>query len=173
MLVVSVVRVFAWTIVLGRLGFINRMLQLLGIIERPLQLLYNLTSVIVVEIHYLLPFVTLTLTAALQRIDPNLELAAKNLGGPPWHVLRTVTLPLSLPGIAAALTLAFALTVSSFTTPMIIGGGRVELIANIIYDTMLDAHNFPFASAMAIVALALSVGAMAVMSRAIVARLKS
>jgi putative spermidine/putrescine transport system permease protein len=173
MLVVSVVRVFAWTIVLGRRGFINRTLELLGIIDQPLPLLYNVTSVIVVEIHYLLPFVTLTLFAALQRIDANLELAGKNLGGAPWHVFSTVTLPLSLPGLAAGFSLAFALTVSSFTTPMIIGGGRVELLANVIYDVMLNAHNFPFASAMAIAALLLTVILMAAMNRLIMARARA
>lgn len=173
MLVVSVVRVFAWTVVLGRMGFINRTLELLGLISQPLPLLYNVTSVIVVEIHYLLPFVTLTLLAGLQRIDANLELAAKNLGGRPWHVFATVTLPLSLPGVAAAFSLAFALTVSSFTTPMIIGGGRVDLLANVIYDIMLNAHNFPFASALSIAALILSVVVMAGLSHAIVSRLKA
>jgi putative spermidine/putrescine transport system permease protein len=173
MLVVSVVRVFAWTVVLGRMGFINRTLELLGLINQPLPLLYNVTSVIVVEIHYLLPFVTLTLLAGLQRIDPTLELAAKNLGSRPWHTFLTITLPLSLPGVAAALSLAFALTVSSFTTPMIIGGGRVDLLANVIYDIMLNAHNFPFASALSIAALVLSVAVMAVLSHAVVSRLKA
>jgi ABC-type spermidine/putrescine transport system permease subunit I len=173
LLVASVVRVFAWTLVLGRHGFINYTLKLFGLVEQPASLLYNVPSVVLVEIHYLLPFVTLTLLAALQRIDPQVELAAKNLGAQPWYAFATITLPLSLPGVAAAVTLAFALTVSSFTTPMIIGGDRVNLLANVIYDVMLNAHNFPFASAMAIGSLFLSLGVMILLNYIIIARLRT
>ena len=78
--VVTVVRVFAWTLVLGRQGFINQFLMLTGLIDTPLQLMYNNTGVTLVLIHYLLPLTTLILTTSLQRIDPNLESASQNLG---------------------------------------------------------------------------------------------
>lgn len=170
--VIGVARVFAWTLVLGRHGFLNRVLELGEIIERPLELMYNNTGVTIVLIHFLLPFTTLILTTSLQRIDPTLELAAQNLGASQIRSFLSITLPLSIPGIVAALTLAFALCISAFTTPVIIGGGRVLLLANAIYDTMLVALNFPFASAMAMITLVLSLILVGVIGKMLMSQLK-
>ena len=170
--VVTVVRVFAWTLVLGRQGFINQFLMLTGLIDTPLQLMYNNTGVTLVLIHYLLPLTTLILTTSLQRIDPNLESASQNLGATKTYSFLTITLPLSIPGIVGALTLAFAVSISTFTTPVIIGGGRVLLLANTIYDTMFASLNFPFASALAMVTLLLSLVLVGLIGKTLMARLR-
>lgn len=172
MFVVSVVRVFSWTLVLGREGFINRVLLWTGLLDAPLPLLYNVVSVTIVEAHYLLPFTALTLIAGLQRIDSSVDLAAKNLGGDPYQVFWSVTLPLSRPALMGAFTLSFALTLSSFATPLIIGGGSVDLVANVTYELMLNAYNLPFASAMAIVALVMSIASLWIMNRTMVGHAK-
>ncbi len=170
--VVPVVRVFAWTVVLGTKGFLNHVLALAGIIDRPLPLMYNNFGVTLVLAHYLLPLTTLTLTAALQRLDGTLELASANLGATKTKTFFTVTLPLSVPGLVAALTLAFAISMSTFTTPIIIGGGRVQVLANTIYDAMMISHNFPLASAFAVVALIMTLGIIGMVGHFMTTRLK-
>ena len=170
--VVTVVRVFAWTLVLGRQGFINQFLMLTHLIDTPLQLMYNNTGVTLVLIHYLLPLTTLILTTSLQRIDPNLESASQNLGATKTYSFLSITLPLSIPGIVGALTLGFAVSISTFTTPVIIGGGRVLLLANTIYDAMFASLNFPFASALAMVTLLLSLILVGLIGKTLMARLR-
>lgn len=154
--VVTVVRVFSWTLVLGREGFLNSILDWTGLADQPVQFMYSDFGVTLVLTHFLLPAATLILTTSIQRIDENLELASQNLGANRMRTFFSVTLPLSVPGIVAALTLSFALCISTFTTPIIIGGGRVMLLANMLYDTMFTVMNFPFASVLAIVTLAFS-----------------
>lgn len=170
--VITVVRVFAWTLVLGREGFLNRLLRGMGLIETPIQFMYNELGVSVVLIHYLLPAVTLVLATSLQRVDRTLELASQNLGANKVQTFFAVTLPLSIPGIVGALTLAFALCISTFTTPVIIGGGRVLLLANTLYDTMFTSMNFPFASALAIITLVFSLILVAFIGRFLMSRLR-
>jgi putative spermidine/putrescine transport system permease protein len=170
--VITVVRVFAWTLVLGREGFLNKLLKAIGFIDQPLQFMYNEIGVTLVLIHYLMPAVTLVLATSLQRIDRTLELASQNLGANKIHTFFAVTLPLSIPGIVGALTLAFALSISTFTTPVIIGGGRVLLLANTLYDTMFTSMNFPFASALAIITLVFSLFLVAFIGRFLMSRLR-
>ncbi len=169
---IPVARVFAWTIVLGRQGFVNRILQLTGIIDQPLTLMYHEAGVTIVLIHFLLPLITLILTTALQRIDPTLELAAQNLGASQIRSFFSITLPLSIPGIVAALALTFSLCIATFTSPIIIGGGKVLLLANTLYDIMLVSLNFPFASALAIIALFLSLILVGLIGKILMSRLK-
>lgn len=170
--VVPVVRVFAWTVVLGTNGFLNHLFALVGLINRPLPLMYNNFGVTLVLAHYLVPLTTLTLTAALQRLDDTLELASANLGATKIETFLTVTLPLSRPGLLAAATLAFAISVSTFTTPIIIGGGRVQVLANTVYDAMLISHNFPLAGAFAVVALVVALGIIGIVGRVMTTRFR-
>lgn len=170
--VIAVVRVFSWTLVLGREGFVNKLLLMLHVIERPIQLMYNDLGVTLVLAHYLLPVTTLVLTTALQRIDPDLESASQNLGATKTYAFVSVTLPLSVPGIVGAFTLAFAMSISTFTTPVIIGGGRVLLLANTLYDTMFSSMNFPFASALAMVTLLFSLVLVGLIGRVLMAQVR-
>jgi len=107
----------------------------------------------------------LILPAALRHIDPVYERAAASLGASPARVFRRVTLPLSMPGIAAGSLIVFAWTLSAFPTPELLGGGRVKMIANVVKDLGLDSFNWPGAAAFAMLALALTLALLALVGR--------
>ncbi|HYS47287.1 MAG TPA: ABC transporter permease, partial [Xanthobacteraceae bacterium] len=125
MLTGIVVRTFAWMTLLADRGAINTTLAWLGFIEKPLPLMYNEFGVVVGLVHIYVPFMVLTLVGVIGRIDPALEEAARNLGAGRLRTFLEVTLPLSLPGILAGSLLVFALAISAYVTPVLLGGSNV------------------------------------------------
>ncbi len=159
----EVVRTYSWIVVLGNNGFINSLLLQLGIITQPLQLLFTVTGVTIALVHVTLPVVVVMLAAAIAHIDPAYEKAAESLGAGPVRVFLTVTLPLSGPGIVAGLTTAFAWTFSAFATPQLVGGGKVNMVSNLVYQLGFSNFNFPFAAALCVAGLALTYVSIAAM----------
>ena len=157
----EVIRTYAWIIVLGTRGFVNGALMGMGLIERPLQLMFTETGVLIALVHVTLPVVVIMLAAAISHIDRDLEKAAAALGAKPLRVFLTVTLPLSMPGIIAGLTTGFAWTFSAFATPQLIGGGRVNMVSNLVYSLGFASFNFPFAAALSVAGLVLTAVALA------------
>src|SRR5579872_4159430 len=127
----EVVRTYAWIIVLGNNGFINSVLRDLGIIQQPIQFMFTTFGVVVALVHVTMPVMVIMLAAGLSHIDRDYEKAAESLGAGPIRTFLTVTLPLSMPGVVAGVTTAFAWTFSAFATPQLIGGGRVNMISKI------------------------------------------
>jgi putative spermidine/putrescine transport system permease protein len=159
----EVVRTYSWIVVLGSNGFINSILLKLNLIAQPLQLLFTMTGVIIALVHVTLPVMTVMLAAAIAHIDVDYEKAAKSLGAGPLRVFLTVTLPLSGPGIVAGLGTAFAWTFSAFATPQLVGGGKVNMISNLVYQLGFSNFNFPFAASLSIAGLALTFASLAVL----------
>lgn len=157
----EVVRTYSWIIVLGNSGFINSILVGLHIVDRPVQMMFTTFGVVVALVHVTLPVMVIMLAAALSHVDLDYEKAATSLGAGPVRTFLTVTLPLSMPGIVAGLTTAFAWTFSAFATPQMIGGGRVPMVSTLIYQLGFSSFNFPFAAALSITALALTVAVLA------------
>jgi putative spermidine/putrescine transport system permease protein len=157
----EVVRTYSWIVVLGSNGFINSVLLNLKLIAQPLQLLFTMTGVIIALVHVTLPVMTVMLAAAIAHIDVDYEKAAKSLGAGPLRVFLTVTLPLSGPGIVAGLGTAFAWTFSAFATPQLVGGGKVNMISNLVYQLGFSNFNFPFAASLSIAGLALTFASLA------------
>jgi putative spermidine/putrescine transport system permease protein len=151
----EVVRTYAWIIVLGNNGFINSMLLKLGVIAQPIQLMFTTFGVVVALVHVTMPVLVIILAAALSHIDRNYLRAAESLGAGPIRAFATVTLPLSMPGIVAGVTTAFAWTFSAFATPQLIGGGRVNMISNLVYQLGFASFDFPFAASLCVAGLAL------------------
>lgn len=148
-------RVMAWKIMLGTEGVINSFLIYLDVIREPLtSLLYNRSAVIVTLIYVWIPFATLPILAALQRIDISLFEAAADLGARPLRQFLRITLPLSLPGVFASFFMVFIPTVGEYVTPLLVGGSSGMLYGNIIQDFFTKAANWPFGSAMSMVMLA-------------------
>jgi putative spermidine/putrescine transport system permease protein len=159
----EVVRTYSWIVVLGNTGFVNAVLMQLGIIAQPLQLLFTVTGVTIALVHVTLPLMVIMLAAALAHIDPDYEKAAASLGAGPVRTFLTVTLPLSMPGIVAGVTTAFAWTFSAFATPQLVGGGKVNMVSNLVYQLGFTNFNFPFAASLSVAALALTFASLAVM----------
>ena len=147
-------RVMAWKIMLGTEGVINSFLIYLNVIQEPLTaLLYNRSAVVLTLVYVWIPFATLPILAALQRIDVSLFEAAADLGARPIHQFLRITLPLSLPGVFAAFFMVFIPTVGEYVTPLLVGGSRGSMYGNIIQDFFTKAANWPFGSAMSMVML--------------------
>jgi len=152
----EVVRTYSWMAVLGNNGFLNSILLALGLIDRPLQIMFTKAAVVTALVHVTLPVMVIMLAAALSHIDPNYAKAAQSLGAGPMRTFFTVTLPLSMPGVVAGVMTAFAWTFSAFATPQLIGGGQVNMVANLVYQLGLASFNFPFAASLSVAALALT-----------------
>ena len=153
-----IVRLYALTLVLGNTGLVNTTLQGLRLLPENefVPLVRNQLGVTIGLVYFVLPFVVLTLAAVLRRLDATLEEAAQNLGADPARTFLAVTLPLAVPGVLGAASLAFALSVTAFATPLILGGSAVRMIATVIYDQVLFVHNVPLGAAVSMVALAVS-----------------
>jgi putrescine transport system permease protein len=149
------IRVYAWIGLLKENGVINHALMSLGVIGQPLPLLNNDFSVILGLVYGYLPFMVLPLYAQLEKLDPLLLEAASDLGARPWRAFFQVTLPLSLPGIAAGVLLVFIPAVGEFVIPDLLGGPNTLMIGKILWDEFFINRDWPVASALAIAMLVL------------------
>jgi putative spermidine/putrescine transport system permease protein len=150
------VRSYAWMVLLGREGTINRILIRTGIRDEPMQLLNTRFAVYVGMVHILLPFMILPLYSVMRGIDRNYLRAAENLGGRPSQVFRHVFLPLSLPGIGAGSLVVFILSLGFYITPALIGGPRDVMISMMIFQ-QVNVPNWGFASALALILLVIAI----------------
>lgn len=153
----EVVRTYSWIIVLGNNGFINSVLLRFGIIDEPIQFMFTKLGVVVALVHVTMPVMVIMLAAGLSHIDSAFQKAAESLGAGPVRAFLTVTLPLSMPGIVAGVMTAFAWTFSAFATPQLIGGGRVNMISNLVYQLGFASFNFPFAASLCVAGLVLTI----------------
>jgi putative spermidine/putrescine transport system permease protein len=150
----AVVRTFAWVVILGRQGIVNSMLAAIGLIDAPVRLLYTPSAVVVALAQIQLPLMVLPVITALGNIDPNLRHASHALGAGRWRTFIEVTLPLSAPGLLAGCLLVYAGSVSAFVTQTLVGGGQLMLMPQYMYQQAIQANNYPFAAAVAMILLA-------------------
>jgi ABC-type spermidine/putrescine transport system permease subunit I len=159
------VRTYAWLVLLQRNGLINGWLQSLGLIDEPLQLAHNLTGSIIGMVHIMLPFLVLPLYASMKSIDLDLVRAAVGLGATPRRAFWTVFFPMSLPGLFAGVVLVFVLSLGFFVTPALLGGGRVQMLAQRIESTITLYSNWGAASALGVVLLLVTLALIWVLHR--------
>ena len=157
LLVGIVIRCYGWMILLADRGLINESLVRAGWLAKPLPLMYNKFGVTLALVHVFLPFMVLSLTGVLKRIEPQLLEASQTLGASPRRAFFEVTLPLSLPGILAGSLLVFSLAISSFVVPILVGGFKVHVLPMVVYDQVLSVFDWPFGAANAFVLLVISV----------------
>lgn len=147
------VKAFGWTLLLSPGGYINRLLITLGLIREPLALMWNELGIVIGLTHGHIVFMVLPLMASISGINPNLPLAAANLGARPWQVFRYVTVPLSLPGVVAGSVIVFVMSVAAFATPELLGGPRARVLSYIAYEQNITLLNWPFGAAIAVIIL--------------------
>ncbi|MCC7271247.1 MAG: ABC transporter permease [Alphaproteobacteria bacterium] len=148
------VRTYAWMVLLGNNGVVNKLLLAAGIVAEPLPLMHNELGVVVGMVHVLLPYFVFPVYAVMLRVDRDLMAAAEGLGAPLWQVVRRIYLPLTLPGVVAGGTLVFILALGFFITPALLGGGKVMMIALLIDQQVAQMLNWGLASALCMVLVA-------------------
>ena len=155
-------RVYAWQLILSSNGILNWSLHKLGLGSS--NLLYTNTAMWIVFSYIWLPFMILPVYAALERIPHSYIEASRDLGGKGARTLRSVILPLALPGVVAGSIFTFSLTLGDYITPVLVGGTSSQFIGNVVYDAVNQSSNLPFAAAFAVVPLAV-MGAYLVIAR--------
>lgn len=144
------IRTYAWIVLLNSEGPVNSVLMNLGIIGAPLDLLYNRGAVVVGLLYAYLPLMILPVYAAIERVDPQLQEAARNLGASRMRAFRDVTLPLTLPGAMIGAIFVFVPSMGNFVVPELLGGGKTVMVGNLIRDQFLEARNWPFGAVLAL-----------------------
>lgn len=159
------VRAFAWVTLLRRQGLVNNTLMEIGVIQEPLQLVWNELGIIIGMVHYMVPFAVLPMLASMQEIDPRLLAAARGLGASRREVFLRVFLPLSKPGVIAAAVLVFIFSLGFYITPAILGGGKTLMVAEWISLQILDLIRWGLGTMMATMLVLTILVTLAIFSR--------
>ena len=159
------VRSFAWILLLRTEGIINNLLIALHVIDDPIDMLYSEVSVLIGTVHYMIPIAVLTLYGQMEGIDRRLLTAARGLGAGAFFAFRTVFLPLSVPGIAAATVLIFINGIGYFIIPALLGGGKTLMLAEYIGLLITTTVNWGVGTALATVLVMIVLALLFVMSR--------
>jgi spermidine/putrescine transport system permease protein len=149
------IRTYAWIVLLNPAGLINGALVRAGFASAPLPLLYNEFAVILGLVYNYTPFVILAIYSSLQRLDPSYAEASRDLGAGAWTTFWRITLPLTSAGVAAGAVFVFVLSIGNFITPDLLGGGKLQMAGNLIYDQFLTARDWPFGATLAAVLIGL------------------
>ncbi|MET4391737.1 putative spermidine/putrescine transport system permease protein [Bradyrhizobium sp. F1.4.3] len=147
----TVVRTFAWIVILGRDGIINSAMLSLGLWQAPARLLYTWEGMVLALTQIQLPLMALPVINSLLRLDGNLTRAAEGLGASRARIFLTVILPLTLPGAIAGWLLVFAAAATAFITQTLVGGGRIILMPSYIYQQAVGVQDWPFAAALSLI----------------------
>ena len=146
-----VVRSYAWLLVLGQNGVVNRALMAVGAIAEPLEISATRTATVIGFVHFFVMLLTLTIYANLIQLSPNYARAAADLGAGRWQTFRHVILPLTLPGVVTGAFLTFVLCIGDYITPQILGGNSELTVPQLIMLQLGRSGNFPLASALSVV----------------------
>jgi putrescine transport system permease protein len=149
------IRVYAWMNILQHDGLLNQALMALRIVDAPISWLATDYAVYIGIVYSYFPFMVLPLYAALEKMDETLLEAAADLGAPPWRTFLSVTVPLSLPGIVAGALLCFIPIMGEFVIPDLLGSSSTSMIGQILWLEFFGNRDWPVASALAVVLLAL------------------
>ena len=133
------IRSYAWVIILRAQGVLNTLLLKIGLINQPLQLLYNEGAVMLGMIYALLPFMILPIYVSIEQLDRRLLEAASDLGAGPFTAFRKITLPLTMPGVAAGTILVFISSLGMFVVPDVMGGAKAALVGNLFQNQFRSA----------------------------------
>lgn len=153
LLVSVVIRTYGWIVLLANNGAVNNALLALGLIGEPEKFMFTHTGVTIGLLHFGLPVAILSLVSVIETVDRSLEEAARGLGASPLQTFLRITLPLTLPGIAAASMLVFSSAVAAFVIPALMGGPTLIVLPTLIYQQMMDTLEWGFGAAVAAILL--------------------
>jgi putative spermidine/putrescine transport system permease protein len=157
-----VIRMYGLMVLLGDNGLVNQILLKAGLVSAPVHLMYNVLGVVIGLVQVTLPFMVLSLIGIIRGIHPSLEEAARSLGASRWAAFWRVTLPLSMPGLLAGTLLVFALSISSYAVPALMGGWKVVVLPIHIYQQVAEVGRWQFGATNAAALFVVSIFAVAV-----------
>jgi ABC-type spermidine/putrescine transport system permease subunit I len=158
------VRSYAWMVLMGRHGLINEALLAVGMVDTPLRILNTPLATRIAMIHILLPYMVLPIANALRQIDSSLARASSGLGATPGATFRQITLPLSMPGVAAGVLLVFVMALGFYITPAMLGGPR-EITLSMLIAQQVNQLNWAYAATLSVVLLATALAIIAAFYR--------
>lgn len=147
----NAVRAAGWMTALGSKGFFNAMLMKFGLIDKPLEIMYTETAVLIGIVAVNLPFMVLTLQSVIEGISRSVEEAAFSLGANPATMTRRVLFPLAMPGILAGTILTFILAMNAYATPVLLGGPKFQMMGPLVYGQFAQQNNWPFGGAISFI----------------------
>ncbi len=159
------VKSFAFTIVLGDAGLVNRAIAFVFGNKEPIQMLFNRTGVLLGMLNFLLPFMVLPILSNLMAQDPALARAAQTMGAGPLRIFLRITLPLSLPGVLSGVLMCLSLAIGSYITPALLGGRTDMMLANLVDFYTRQTLDWPAASAIAVILLVITGAIVALLTR--------
>ncbi|MHA6688163.1 ABC transporter permease [Mesorhizobium sp. A556] len=148
-----IVRLFVWLLILRQTGLVNGVLTSLGIIDRPLDLIYTPGAIILGMVYIFVPFMFMPVYASVEKLDWSLVRASQDLGAGPVRTFLRIILPLTAPGIIGGSIIVFIPALGNFVVPAILGGAKVMMLGNLIEQQFLSARNWPFGSALAMMVM--------------------
>ncbi len=151
-----IVRTYSWMIILGTRGVINTFLMHIGLIDKPINLMYNMVGVTIGMTYVLLPYFVLTLFSTMKGIDMWLLQAGRSMGASNFYIFRRVFFPLSMPGIISGFLIVYILAVGFFVTPALMGGPKDVMLAMLIQRNIEVSVNWPLASALSLFLLVIT-----------------
>lgn len=152
----SLIRLYGWIIILQKKGMLNFILEKLGIIDKPLKLLYSYPAIVVGMVYVLLPFMVLSVYSSAEKLDWSLVEAARDLGATKAQAFWSVSFKLTIPGLLSGIILTFIPSMGLFFIADILGGNKIVLVGSLIQEQMTRGNNWPFAAALAVVLMILT-----------------
>ena len=159
------IRTYAWIGILQERGLLDLTVMALGLSEQPLGVLFTRTAVIIGFVHVFLPLMLMPIYAAVRNLDPNLLLAAQDLGATHVRTFLRVTLPLTMTGVLTGILLFFTPTFGAFVTPLLLGSTESIMIGNVIETQFGEAFNWPYGSALSCIVVVTVVALLVVFNR--------
>ena len=153
----SLVKLYGWMVILRSNGVLNSILDLAGVIDSPLKMLYTYEAVLLGMLYSLLPFMILPVYSSAEKIDWSLLEAARDLGASSNYAFWTVAFKLTLPGLLSGFVLTFVPSISLFFIADLLGGGKIMLVGNLIKNQLLQSRNWPFGAALSIILMLLTI----------------
>ncbi len=148
-----IVRLFVWVLIRRQTGPVNGVLMSLGLIERPLEMIYTEGAIVLGLVYIFVPFMFMPVYASVEKLDWSLVRASQDLGAGPVRTFLRVILPLTAPGIIGGSVIVFIPALGNFVVPAILGGAKVMMLGNLIEQQFLSARNWPFGSALAMLVM--------------------
>jgi spermidine/putrescine transport system permease protein len=152
----SIIRLYGWRTLIGTNGYINLILMKLNIVQEPVEMLYTRGAIILGMVYVLLPFMVLPILTVIDKLDKSLLEAANDLGAKPARRFFHVMLPLTAPGIFSGVIMVFIPSLGYFFVSDLLGGGKSQLIGNVVQRQFKEAFNWPFGAALSIVLIAIT-----------------